>query len=498
MQGPSMASPPGMPLPTCPFCAIVAGRTTAHMILDEPNAVAFLDARPVFPGHVLVVPRAHFETLVDLPAGDVGPFFQSVQRVSRAVERALAADGTFVAMNNKVSQSVPHLHVHVVPRKKKDGLRGFFWPRVTYPTVEDAAKVAAAIRAAIVTSGLIACLVLASACSAPSKGSLILAISTDMQTPKDIDVVSLFVSEGTAVKFDYVGRVLPGGTVALPATLALVEPDDPTTEIQIRIIGFNQKSARVLRDIQTTVPHQRTRLLRVPLDFIDDGSGVGTIPDNDLPTASDSLGTFDPTVIVSTCDPTKQCQVPGAVCRTTIDGTCASAIVDSSLLPAYVPQAVFGGDGSVLASGAPGSCFDVETCFADATPMTAITSTACFFPFPSGVSPDTLNVGLVTPSTGACLGPGECYVPLPEDPNEGWALQGSTVQLAPGVCSQLGSGVTVVVSAGTCPTQTLSQPICEPTGLDAATSAPEAASSMDGDFDDAEAPEEASTEAGGG
>jgi histidine triad (HIT) family protein len=474
-----------MPLPSCPFCAIVAGQTAAHVLVDEPNAVAFLDARPVFPGHALVVPRVHVETLVDLPAGAVGPFFQTVQRVARAVEAGLAADGTFVAMNNKISQSVPHLHVHVVPRKKKDGLRGFFWPRVKYASVEDATRTAAAIRAAL----LVACLALASACSAP-KGSLVLAIGTDMQTPKDIDVVSVFVSEGTVVKYDYLAHVLPEGTVTLPATLALVEPDDPTTQIQIRIIGFRQKTARVLRDIQTAVPHQRTGLLRVPLDFIDDGSGIGTIPDPYFPSATggvaEGLSTFDPTVIASKCDPMKLCQVPGASCMTTVDGACASAVVDGDTLPAYEPQAVFGGDGGVLASGAPESCFDVETCFASVTLMTSITSTACFFPFPSGASPDTLNVGLVTPSTGACLGPGECYVPLPEDPDEGWALQGSTVQLAPGVCSQLGNGVTIVVSAGTCPTETLSQPICEPTGADAATSAPEAASSNDGELDDAD------------
>jgi len=352
------------------------------------------------------------------------------------------------------------------------------------------------------TSGLIGCLVLAGACSASSKGSLVLAISTDMQTPKDIDVISLFVSEGTAVKFDYLAHVLPEGNLALPATLALVEPDDPSTSIQIRIIGFRQQTARVLRDIQTSVPHQRTSLLRVPLDFIDDGSGSGTIPDKDFPTATDGvaegLSSFDPTVIASTCDPMKLCQVPGAVCNTTVDGACASAIVDSALLPAYAPQEVYGGDGGVLASGAPESCFDVETCFAGAMPMTAITLTACFFPFPGGASPDTLNVGLVTPSIGACLGPGECYVPLPVDPSEGWTLQGSTVQLAPGVCSQLGNGVTVVVSAGTCGTLTLSQPVCEPTGPDAATSAPEAASPEGGALDDAEPPEEAGADAGGG
>lgn len=136
-----------MPLRPCPFCEIVAGRASAHVVLDQPRAVAFLDARPLFHGHVLLVPRAHVETLSDLPHEDVGPLFEHAQRVARAVEAALAADGTFVAINNKVSQSVAHLHVHIVPRRKKDGLRGFFWPRHPYATDEEAAKVAAQVRA---------------------------------------------------------------------------------------------------------------------------------------------------------------------------------------------------------------------------------------------------------------------------------------------------------------------------------------------------------------
>jgi histidine triad (HIT) family protein len=138
-----------MPPRPCPFCAIVAGSAHAHVVLDEPGALAFLDARPLFPGHVLVVPRGHVETLSDLPAGDVGAFFLCVQRIARAVEGAVGAEGTFVAMNNKVSQSVPHLHVHVVPRRSKDGLRGFFWPRHAYANDDEARTVAEAIRASL-------------------------------------------------------------------------------------------------------------------------------------------------------------------------------------------------------------------------------------------------------------------------------------------------------------------------------------------------------------
>src|SRR4051794_7553186 len=102
----------------CPFCSIVAGTSPAYLVLDDPVAVGFLDTRPLFPGHVLVVPRVHVEVLTDLPAAEVGPFFTRVQAVAAAVEAACGAGGTFVAMNNRVSQSVPHLHVHVVPRTK--------------------------------------------------------------------------------------------------------------------------------------------------------------------------------------------------------------------------------------------------------------------------------------------------------------------------------------------------------------------------------------------
>lgn len=111
--------------------------------------MAFLDHRPLFHGHCLVVPRKHFETLSDLPAELVSPLFANVQLLSRAVETALSAEGSFVAMNNRVSQSVPHLHVHVVPRKRKDGLKGFFWPRTKYANEAEMLEVNSAIRSAI-------------------------------------------------------------------------------------------------------------------------------------------------------------------------------------------------------------------------------------------------------------------------------------------------------------------------------------------------------------
>ena len=113
----------------------------APVVFEDETALAFLDHRPVFPGHTLLIPKQHIETLADLPASLVQPFFSDAQMLSRAVESALVADGTFVAINNKVSQSVPHLHVHIVPRRKKDGLRGFFWPRQPYKTTEEVESV---------------------------------------------------------------------------------------------------------------------------------------------------------------------------------------------------------------------------------------------------------------------------------------------------------------------------------------------------------------------
>lgn len=133
----------------CTFCAIAAGELPAATVLRDDGAVAFLDAKPVFKGHVLVVPRAHVPTLADLPAADIAAFFSTVQAIARAVEAGLGADGTFVALNNKVSQSVPHLHVHVIPRRHKDGLRGFFWPRLRYDSDADRDDFAARIRAAL-------------------------------------------------------------------------------------------------------------------------------------------------------------------------------------------------------------------------------------------------------------------------------------------------------------------------------------------------------------
>lgn len=131
------------------FCGIVAGEVPAFRVADEADGVAFLDTRPVFKGHVLVVPRTHLVTLADLPADALPGYFRLVRRISVAVQTGLGSGGTFVAMNNTVSQSVPHLHTHVVPRTKGDGLRGFFWPRTRYAGDDEAEGYAARVAAAL-------------------------------------------------------------------------------------------------------------------------------------------------------------------------------------------------------------------------------------------------------------------------------------------------------------------------------------------------------------
>ena len=133
----------------CVFCQIISGEVPGHLVLETDDLVAFLDTRPVFKGHVLLVPRTHLETLPDLPAGQRDGFLAAAQRLATAVQDALGAQGSFVAINNTVSQSVPHLHLHVVPRTKGDGLRGFFWPRTKYADDAEAAEYAGKLRAAL-------------------------------------------------------------------------------------------------------------------------------------------------------------------------------------------------------------------------------------------------------------------------------------------------------------------------------------------------------------
>ncbi len=116
----------------CIFCKIAAGGLPAAIVHESPESIAFLDSHPLFPGHVLLAPREHYETLMDLPVGMAGPMMRMMQTIAKAVETAMHAEGTFIAINNRVSQTVPHLHIHIVPRRRRDGLKGFFWPRHQY------------------------------------------------------------------------------------------------------------------------------------------------------------------------------------------------------------------------------------------------------------------------------------------------------------------------------------------------------------------------------
>lgn len=135
--------------PGCAFCRVVSGTAPSHIVFDDVVSLGFLDHRPLFRGHCLLVPREHVPTLADLPSALVGPFFANAQLLSRAMETGLQAEGSFVAINNRISQSVPHLHVHVVPRRRQDGLRGFFWPRQRYASDDEMRRIQDLLRAAV-------------------------------------------------------------------------------------------------------------------------------------------------------------------------------------------------------------------------------------------------------------------------------------------------------------------------------------------------------------
>jgi len=133
----------------CVFCKIVRRETPSPVVFEDDIALAFLDHRPLFPGHCLIIPKAHYPTLAALPQSLLATFFADIQLLARAVEQAMQAEGSFVAANNRVSQSVPHSHFHIVPRRTQDGLRGFFWPRQKYKDDEEMREVQKALRSAI-------------------------------------------------------------------------------------------------------------------------------------------------------------------------------------------------------------------------------------------------------------------------------------------------------------------------------------------------------------
>jgi histidine triad (HIT) family protein len=152
-SGSNQRSSASLPDSGCAFCAIARGESEAEIVFEDEVSIAFLDFRPLFPGHSLLIPREHHETLGDLPDELIGPLFANARLLSVAIRDAMDAQGSFVAMNNVVSQSVPHFHVHIVPRRRKDGLRGFFWPRSRYSSDAEASAAAAAVRAAVAELG---------------------------------------------------------------------------------------------------------------------------------------------------------------------------------------------------------------------------------------------------------------------------------------------------------------------------------------------------------
>ncbi len=306
--------------------------------------------------------------------------------------------------------------------------------------------------------------------AAPRPGARGGAISTDMQTPKDIDLVSVYVTSDDAVKFDYLARVLPDGTVSLPSTLAIVEAANPSARIRVRVVAFKTQtsgaaSARVVRDVLTTIPHQRVVLLRMPLSFLDDGSAQGTLPSSLVPGPlsghADGDTSYDPATVVPT-DPgylTTPC--PFSQGLTSTGGRCVSAAVDSSTLPAYAGADVFG-DGGLQPDGTPATCQDVAACLASATPVPGVDLNACTFTLPA--VPQHMNLALGTPGTGECTPGGPCFVPIDQDAATGWTLSGSTVEMVPGVCAKLnlpGYQLYETTAPG-CAFTPSADPICQP------------------------------------
>ena len=312
-----------------------------------------------------------------------------------------------------------------------------------------------------------ASLVAAASCSSTSKGSLVLAISTDMQTPKDIDVVSVFISTNSVPKLDFLGRVAPDGSVTMPSTLAILEPDDPNAQVRIRVTAFLQQKARVLRDVVTTVPHERTALLRVPLSFLDDGTASGTLPSQFVPGVpggpKDGETQFDPTdPSMITLGPVGCDFLSG---ETSVAGSCVKATVDSSKLVDYGTALVYGDGGSAEKP----ACFPVGSCYSKGAPIdpTTIVTAAdgsCSFPLTPNESGDSWNCALATTDgTGQCAA-GKCFVPLESDPGEGFAIQpGKAVVMVPGVCKKLKQGATLYVDRSSCATKVEAAPVCEPT-----------------------------------
>ena len=345
---------------------------------------------------------------------------------------------------------------------------------------------------------------IAGACAEP-KGAIMLAINTDMRAPKDVNAVSVSISTNGAIKHSFIGRVTPQGEVLLPATLAITEPEDKSASIRIRVMAFQDRKPRVLRDIRTTVPTGgRTALLRIPLNFVNDASAVGeplppgVVPDavpgtGGMPTGGgsgggaadfDFFGSFQPP-----CDDIQN--------QTIIDGECKDNFVDPATLPDFDTAQL--GDSTDV-----GSCFDVARCFNAATsvgsggdvavdagsdasrvppgppdasdgqgdagskfkdyrPAAVTLDTGTCSLQMNGASPERLNIALVTRDAGECVRPGECYVPIDRGGAGGWKAENGRVQLPTFVCRLIGAKqLRLATSTETCAAKEESNPICTP------------------------------------
>lgn len=288
------------------------------------------------------------------------------------------------------------------------------------------------------------------------KGGLMLAITTDLQTPKDISVVSLTIKSGSAVKHNIIGRVRPDGTVEMPGTIAIVEPDDPNLTIRVRVIAFQDRKPRVLRDIRTTVPRAgRTALLNVPLTFVNDGSATGELPAQFLPpgpgvpvgpVTEDEFDPYGASVVSLCADPD----------QTVIDGACKDSFIDSATLPDYDDTLVFG------AQGRSGPCFAPPACLAGAKPFAAASVVVdaagrCVVPLAGPAA--NVNLALATTDTGACFD-GRCFVPI-DNGDAGWRVVGPNIEVAAPLCKLITSKrAELYGSSGPCPAKLPSQPLC--------------------------------------
>lgn len=287
-----------------------------------------------------------------------------------------------------------------------------------------------------------------------SKGGLMLAVTTDMLAPKDVNVVSVSIQVGPQIKYNFVGRVTPEGEVLLPATLAIVEPDDPNDTIRVRVIAFKETKARVLRDIITTSPRAgRVALLRMPLSFVNDDSATGSLPESNLPPKTASIGVRTLRPMADPFNPfgadvLSKCADPD---QTVIDGECTSARIDSSKLPSYSDSLVFP-NGDRLAGG----CFKPTTCF-QGWREAEVDLEACTAPKNGEVT----NVTMVTNGTGDCNANGRCFVPLDRSDEEGgWREEGDRVRLPRGVCKKLREGAKLGFAGPVCAQKTPSMPVC--------------------------------------